>query len=175
MKTLLAAFLCLSFAQLVSAQDKPSLVPLAGSSEREMLLTLSARLARLEERIAALEASQQTQYAALKDGIQIALNQIGEEIGKLKTAAMATSAPAGPTHSGANQFPPAGKVAGPAIEQWQKVKSGALKKEVVRVLGEPKSVSPTEDGEIWKYDGGGWVEFYNYGVVKSTGGYGQGN
>ena len=178
MKTLLTACLCLCLAPLAAAQAMPA--PATGPSEKEMLTAISDRLLRLEERIAALEKSQQAQYASLRDGVQIALNQIGEEIGRLKAAAVATAAtpPASPAPEARNSPPspaPLAVVAGPSIQQWRKVKSGALKREVSRILGEPKNVTPNEEGEIWNYDGGGWVQFYSYGVVKNTGGYGDGN
>ena len=175
-KTLIAAFLGLFLAQLASAEDKLSLAPSTGTSEKEMLAAISDRLLRLEERMATLEKSQQAQYASLRDGVQIALNQIGDEIGKLKAASTAASPPASQVSEAKNPAPPpVTTIAGPSVQQWWKVKSGALKREVARILGEPKKITPNEEGELWNYDGGGWVQFYSYGVVKNTGGYGDGN
>ena len=79
--------------QTVAAQPEPTL--------KEILAAINAKLDRLEKRVAAMETAHREQFDALKNGVQVAFNQVGEEIGnihlsitELKSAVKVATAPA---------------------------------------------------------------------------------
>jgi hypothetical protein len=42
---------------------------------------------------------------------------------------------------------------------------------VERALGKPKKITNSGRGEVWSYEGGGWVRFYSDGGTAEFGGY----
>ena len=80
---------------------KPAVAAQAEPTLKEMLAAINAKLDRLEGRVAAIEVAHRTQFEALKNGVQVAFNQVGEEIGniqlsltELKAATKAAAPPA---------------------------------------------------------------------------------
>jgi hypothetical protein len=132
-----------------------------------------AKLVSLEARLAAIEAKQSSDIAALRKEVQAALDVVGAEFGKLQTNPVATISPSkgiatnvAPSQTKTSD-PAVDREAGPPkIEQWWRIKGGQPMSEVLRILGKPKSVS----GHRWSYNGGGWIEFYD-GAVLSFGGF----
>lgn len=59
----------------------------------------------------------------------------------------------------------------PSLDQWRKIKPWDSQSLVEKTLGKPQSIHNSGNGEVWKYDGGGWVEFYSIGTVYKFGGY----
>lgn len=64
--------------QTVAAQSE--------NSVKEMLVAINAKLERLENRVTAIEIAQRDKFDALKNGVQVAFNQVGEEIGNLQVS-----------------------------------------------------------------------------------------
>jgi hypothetical protein len=59
----------------------------------------------------------------------------------------------------------------PTAEQWRRIRGGQTMDWVLKTLGKPMRITNNGNGEIWKYSGGGWVEFFDFGTVYKYGGY----
>jgi uncharacterized coiled-coil protein SlyX len=78
-----------SVAKTATGQTAPSnqvTAPRAELSEKEMLAAINAKLERLEQRITNLEIEQRSQLAGLREGVQQAFTQVGDEIGSIQNS-----------------------------------------------------------------------------------------
>ena len=164
-----------SVAAAKSAPPKSeALAEAASLSEKELMLKIFEKLVALEERVAAIEITQEGKLATLRSETQSAMNAVGAEFARIR-AANPQGQSAKPNYgspSNAELLDTKGGI--PSLAQWRKITTLQNYETVEKILGKPKKISNSGSGERWTYEGGGWVVFMSNGRVYEFGGYAAG-
>src|ERR1051326_3977388 len=157
-----------------SAATSPAVVSPSVSpqmSDRDVMMLLLAKVLAIETRLASVEDKQSAELSKLRTEVQAAFDVVGAELIKKEGAVAPISRPQGSTLD--TQSVSIGNV--PSVAQWRKLEAFlTTPDQVEKILGKPKKIENKGSGEIWTYEGGGYVTFTLGGRVNSFGGYSAG-